>query len=295
MFESAPPVSNHCQTCHSFGMPDAISTAELVGHLGRLGLRVTAESLRADVHRGLVSPLMPEVVTSGRGSPARWTPQAARRAEYIARLRARGVNGHVLPLLAFVYDGWGWQWILPALQASARKGWEIDRRSLSRAGRVRTEADLVLNVDTGAPEGSALDWASELRPARIALVTGAWSGAPAAGSSVVPFVEALARQIPALEQGSEARAEREVLGKAIEAARRSRPLAARDFPEWLRGPERRSRRSRSRLHPNAPSRHAGARRADRQEFVLEPTHPLRRRARRYRSKPAQADGPANRG
>src|SRR5690242_18725194 len=103
--------------------PD-LSTNEVVGRLRRVGLAATAVGLRSDVHRQLVSPGMPAAESSGRGRTARWTPMAVRRAEYLGRLRRRGVSGRVLPLLAFVYDGWGWEHIRGAIGAAVQQGTE---------------------------------------------------------------------------------------------------------------------------------------------------------------------------
>ncbi len=176
---------------------------------------------------------MPRGRRLGRGRDAAWTTFAIRRAEYLARLRSRGVNGQVLPLLAFVADGWGWPEVLPRLQLAAKKGWEIDRRSLTRRGRVKTQRDLMLNVDTGAPDDSPLDWRGALLPAREAVVTGVWFGAPADDRSVVPFARALAHLIPGLSASPVDDGLIVELGAKIEGRRRARPLSAAEVPAWL--------------------------------------------------------------
>lgn len=213
-------------------MGTSLSTAGVAVRLRRLGLVASEASLRADIHRGLVHPAMP----SGRGRTgpaARWTPAAVRRAEYLARLRRRGVNGQVLPLLAFVYDGWGWEGIRSQVQRAAQASWAIDRRGLNRSGRVRDMNDLMLNVDTGAPEGTSIDWSSTLLPARQALTTGAWFGAPAPGVSFLPFVLALRRQLPGPGPSSTESESISAGVRALESRRRSRPLAAGEVPDWL--------------------------------------------------------------
>lgn len=99
-------------------MNTSLTTTEAVAYLRQLGLPANEATLRADAHRGLVSPTMPALDPLGRGTRARWTAASLRRLEYLGRLRRRGVNGRVLPLLAFVYDGWGWEHVLPAVQGS---------------------------------------------------------------------------------------------------------------------------------------------------------------------------------
>src|SRR4051812_10211499 len=110
-------------------------TAELVDRLQASGYRVSAAALRQDVHRGLISPLMPSHEVPGRGRSARWSPISVQRARRMARLRKRDVNGHVLPLLLFLADGWGWPNILPTLQNAAAKATELDRRHLNQPTR----------------------------------------------------------------------------------------------------------------------------------------------------------------
>ncbi len=159
---------------------------------------------------------------------------AVRRALYLARLRRRGVNGHVLPLLAFLWDGWGWEQMLPAVQTAVSKGGDIDRRALRRAGRVRSPEDLLLNVDAGAHEGVDLDYQSVVLPARGAIASAVWFGGASEGTSVVPFELALRRMLPGLpppdptEEGALRR-----LGETLETRRRVFGLATADVPAWL--------------------------------------------------------------
>ena len=207
------------------------STAGLVARLQRSGLQATAGSLRADVHRGLLSPGMPDDLGPGRGCRAVWTPMAVRRALYLARLRHLGVNGRVLPLLAFIRDGWGWTQILPTLQHAAARSWEMERRSLNRPTRVQAVVDLLDNVDPGRSDSGPFDWHTETLPARQFVATAVWTGRPAAGTTMIPAAIALTRTVT----GS---AELDVvlmtaLGEAIEARRRELGLASRDRPAWL--------------------------------------------------------------
>ncbi len=71
---------------------------------------------------------------------------SVRRARRMARLRKRGVNGHVLPLLLFLEDGWGWEKILLDLQTAVAKSWALDRAYLNKPTRVRTRGDLLENA-----------------------------------------------------------------------------------------------------------------------------------------------------
>jgi hypothetical protein len=66
-----------------------MTTQQVLDCLARSGFRVTAEALRQDVQRGLLSRLMPSTETPGRGTPAQWSPMSVRRALCIARLRRR--------------------------------------------------------------------------------------------------------------------------------------------------------------------------------------------------------------
>lgn len=208
-----------------------LSTAGVVGRLQRSGLRATAGSLRADVHRGLLTPGMPDAVGPGRGRNSVWTPMAVRRALYIARLRHRGVNGRVLPLLAFIRDGWGWTQIRPTLQNAAAWSWEMDRRTLNRPTRVQAAVDLLDNADTGRPDSGPFDWHTVTLPARQFLATAVWTGRPAEGTTMIPAALALTRTV----MGSAALdiVQMTAVGEAMEARRRELGLAARDLPAWL--------------------------------------------------------------
>lgn len=90
----------------------------------------------------------------------------------------------------------------------------------------------MLNVDAGAPDASSLDYRSELLPARQAMATSVWFGAPAAGVSIVPFAVALRRLFPAAVAAGE-EAEIRHYATVLEARRRDRPLAAADVAAWL--------------------------------------------------------------
>lgn len=156
---------------------------------------------------------------------------AVRRALYIARLRRRGVNGGVLPLLAFIRDGWGWTRILPVLQHAAAWTWEMDRRTLNRPTRVHAVVDLLDNADTRETDSGPFDWRTEVLPARQFLATAVWTGRPAEGTTMVPAALALTRTVV----GSAAIdiAQMTAVGEAIEARRSELGLASRDLPAWL--------------------------------------------------------------
>jgi hypothetical protein len=100
----------------------------------------------------------------------RWTPAAARRVVYSTRLRKRGVNGHVLPLLLWVRDGWGWEHIRSAVLNAARQAAEDDWRHLQRWSPVRTVSDVLAKVE----EHGA--WAQAPNPeAALAFQQKAWT------------------------------------------------------------------------------------------------------------------------
>jgi hypothetical protein len=166
---------------------EILSTDQLVAQLKRLGLKASPESLLMDVHRGLLSPLMPSTETPGRGVSAQWSPMSVRRARRMARLRKRGVNGHVLPLLLFLEDGWGWEKILPDLQAAVEKSWMLDRAYLNKPTRVRTHQDLLDNAQetearVGHPDHAAI------KDLRAWLYGHSWYGEPLGDASPLAFM-----------------------------------------------------------------------------------------------------------
>src|SRR4051794_26911641 len=97
-----------CQMTKFFVTISFVQTDGLAAKLRALGYKVSQELLWLDIHKGWLSPSMPEHSRSGKGRTAQWSPPAVRRAVYMARLRKRGVNGRVLPLLLWMRDGWGW-------------------------------------------------------------------------------------------------------------------------------------------------------------------------------------------
>lgn len=94
---------------------------ELVARLQRLGLTVTAETLRADVY----ARLLPSPQRVGRGPKAGvigvWSAEGVRRAEYLHRLRRLGLHGESLRLLLFMRDGADFTTVQPSVIAGTRK------------------------------------------------------------------------------------------------------------------------------------------------------------------------------
>ncbi len=211
---------------------DSLSTQELVGRLKRSGLPASVAGLRQDVHRGLISPLMPSNDTPGRGMPARWSPMSIRRARRMARLRQRGVNGKVLPLLLFLADGWGWLGILPGLQEACAKSGELDRRHMGRHGRVRTRDDLVDNASQVEEWMDRPDW-REIRQFRTWLYTASWFGDPEPGSNPTGITMATLRDLPGPPVAPEQLAELEVLSRRAAATRAALLPPATEMDDWL--------------------------------------------------------------
>jgi hypothetical protein len=216
---------------------EGLTTAELADLLQGFGFRASEESLRQDVHRKLISPLMPSGEVLGRGVPARWSAMAVRRALYMARLRkprvnGHGVNGHVLPLLLFLRDGWGWKHILPRLMAATARSWELDRRYLNRPWKVQTDADLLSNAEADGP-WQQLPQAEAFLLFRQWLWSMLWYGEPASGTMAVP---AMLETLPAVldvEVRPRERVELEVLARGWEQKRAALNLAAKNLPAWL--------------------------------------------------------------
>lgn len=207
---------------------DSLPTDQLVAQVRRSGWQVSRASLQADVQRGLISPLMPSTETPGRGVPARWNPMSVRRARRIARLRARGVNGHVLPLLLFLADGWGWDHIRPAVQDAARKAWQLDRAHLSKPARVRTPDDLIDNADAEAWIGDPHQ--DEILGLRRWLFGQQWYGDTLEHADPVPMLllSLLSGSAPAAQ-----RAEAEGVARSAVEEREALALPAQAVADWL--------------------------------------------------------------
>lgn len=212
--------------------PDGLTTAELVDALRRRGLHASPEGLRLDAHRGLISPRMPGTGGPGRGNPTQWSAMSVRRAVLTARLRRRGVNGHVLPLLLFLFDGWGWAAILPAVQEAATKAWELDRRHLNRPTRVRSRDDVIDNAERLGEWSERPDWEA-VRSFRTWLHTAVWTGAPEPGSSIVPILTTTLAEALGLALDPQERAAAAALARGYEQRRAALGLATADLPAWL--------------------------------------------------------------
>lgn len=215
------------------------TTMALVQRLRRCGLHVSEESLWIDRHRGLISPLMPAEEGPGRGVSARWQPMSVRRVFYMARLRRRRVNGHVLPLLLFLRDGWGWRRIQPTISEAARKAWEVDRRYLNSPARIHeglspTQArNNVLMNTSEAKRWREANPPEDVGLARKWLDTMRYFGEAAPGTSLVPFFTHTVPKVLGLTLGPQQREEVALLTRQMEERRAGLNLSAADVPDWL--------------------------------------------------------------
>jgi hypothetical protein len=215
-------------TLHDDEGMEEITTRELVARLRNSGLSATPEKLRVDVHRGLLSPYMPRTVTPGRGVPAHWSPMSICRARRIARLRKRGVKGHVLPLLLFLADGWGWEQILPDLQKAVAKAWALDRSYLNKPNRVRTPDDLLDNAQ------DAEEWIDHpdhraIVDLRSWLYSQGWYGKTQGNASPIPF---MITTLPNL-LGVKPTEEQQAQAQSYVARREALQLPTSDLQAWL--------------------------------------------------------------
>jgi hypothetical protein len=211
---------------------DDLSTDELVTRLQASGLSASPDGLRLDVHRGLISPLMPSTETPGRGVAARWSPMSVRRARRMARLRKRGVNGHVLPLLLFLADGWGWEHILPTLQRAVDKAWRLDRAYLNQPTRVRTPDDLLDNAHDvemwiGRPNHRTVV------DLRSWLYSQGWYGETHGNGSPVPYMTTMLPKSLGLDLPAESQDAARVQGRAYVDRREALHLPASGVAAWL--------------------------------------------------------------
>lgn len=153
---------------------------------------------------------------------------AVRRAIWISRLRRRRVDGRVLPLLAFLRDGWGWESIRGEVAKAVRRQAEVDRRSFNRPAPVRRDGDLIDNVEQRAENDAARAYL------RFVVTANFWS-APDAGAdplaALLPLVDGL-REAGLI---SSAVSPRELEGalKEITRARRDLGLSARQFADLV--------------------------------------------------------------
>jgi len=225
---------DHYQTRHS--SRTLLSTHEVVDAMRRRGLRVSAESLRQDVQRHLVVSGMPDSARPGRGRDSLWTPMAVRRVALLARLRRLRANGHVIPLLAFLGDGWGWQEIRGEVAEAVRRQALVERRSLNRPSRVRQEHDLLDNVDQSQPTDSPVP-AEQLRRARRWLASVIWYGRPSPATDVGPYLLGFSDAIDEITGGHkpdplELR-HRQELVERLKKRRDELTLTPTDLADWL--------------------------------------------------------------
>ena len=174
---------------------------------------------------------MPGYERPGRGRAAQWTKSSVLRAIYVSRLRRLGVSGRLIPMLAFLRDGWGWRYIRDDVADAVRKGAAIDRRSMIRRA-CSTMSDLIDNVE----QRSDLHTPNS-RPYvefRKYLATAIWSGSPAAGTSGLAGLSLLADELVALHLISEEEA-RDIgpLAADLERARTEHGISTSEFAEVL--------------------------------------------------------------
>ena len=184
-------------------------------YLTRLGFRSSEVGLRQDVYRRLISPSMPGYELIGRGRRALWTPTAVKRAEYQARLRKLKVDGRTLPLLSYIYDGWGWRHIADFVGRSIHRIASHEHRSI-RPDRFRTDSDIEDvaaqpdNIESSAYAGATL----EARKYVLSVIAG---GVPAVGYTAAPMSPEL---ISLVERAVGARADHVAVAKQVSLAER---------------------------------------------------------------------------
>lgn len=210
----------------------ARTTPEMLALLRRLGLRVSPEQLRIDVHRGLLSPVMPDTHHPARGTVARWTHMGERRAVYLYRLRKLGVNGRALPLLLWLRDGWGWEHILPTLQDAIRRVADAELKALNKPNRARSMPSLLDNVkqdetwrDYPHPD-AVLSWREWLRSLLV-------FGRPAPGTSPVDFITQSLPDLLGLEITLQQQAQWQQLARMDQQSREAMGVPLRGMPDWL--------------------------------------------------------------
>lgn len=162
-----------------------ITTDELLGRLGRRGLRVTRTMLAQDVRAGHLPPLTKAPRGPRQGIGRLWEPWAVRRALYLYRLRKRGTQGDLLRVLLFLHDGRGWDAVKPICLLGLTKLVRIQGRAVT--GRLRHPTPT--NLDFLAEEFAAGEFASS-EVARFVWGLG-FFGQPLPGGSLLPLFEAL--------------------------------------------------------------------------------------------------------
>jgi hypothetical protein len=157
---------------------------------------------------------------------------SVRRARRIARLRRRGVSGHVLPLLLFLADGWGWPQILPSLQAACAKGWLLDRQHMSHPHRVRTRDDVLDNAEQDESFADRPD-ADAIRAFRTYAYSAIWEGRPDGRGSVAPLATTTLPNMLGLQLTPKHRQAVEHLAHEAEAARAALGVPSSEMGPWL--------------------------------------------------------------
>lgn len=159
---------------------------------------------------------------------------AVRRALYLARLRRLGVDGRVIPLLAFLRDGWGWRYLAPGIAVAAARVAEIDRRSL-RPSRIHIPADLE-DVAAQPPSEEEPAYTGALFEGRLNVLSSVLYGRPYPGTSIAPYVRELVALLPEMGIPVDPREvdEGERLGERMSEIRREWGLTPREVAAWIR-------------------------------------------------------------
>jgi len=159
---------------------------------------------------------------------------SVRRARRTARLRKRGVNGHVLPLLLFLEDGWGWDAILPDVQAAVTKSAAVDRRHMNQPKRIQSEDDL-LDKAEDVEEYYGHPHFDEIRGMRKWIHSQTWFGETKGDGSPVEFMVNALPEMLGVPVSPQAKEEAQSQAEELVAAREALTLAAPE-PEigaWL--------------------------------------------------------------
>ena len=197
---------------------------------------MSADHLRQDVHRHLISASMPGYVGPGRGREAGWTHMAVSRAAYLARLRARDVNGHVLPLLAFIRDGWGWRWVRDDVAEAIRRQAAVERRELNRPSKVKHQHDLFDNVDQTQPADLSVP-RDAVRGARHWVASVLWFGSSldsTAEEYQIGLAALLDTAVGYQPNGEELERRRQLV-RRLHERRNELALTPGDVADWLSG------------------------------------------------------------
>jgi hypothetical protein len=163
--------------------------ANLLIRLQKCGLDVNRNIIDQDVKAGLLPRARDRSRVVGAAGLRRpdWVE---RRAFYLYRLRRRDVNAHVLRVLLFVRDGWGWEQVKPTCREGLSKTLEIQMSAVTRTIRKDLKPE-----DLELMDETILDEMPEhLRP-KPELAKFSWGvlffGKPLPGGSLMPLFKML--------------------------------------------------------------------------------------------------------